>query len=248
VVRRGLSGSSRAHALGSFPAPAAEEEDTPLSWRSAPEASLSDWRIVTKGADAQRAEYHAHRAILGVGPRKSDYFARLFTSAGAALAEGSGSTSTLELEQTAFDAFPAFLDFVYEGKLEVDAASAVALLHLAHYLLNRALFDKAQQFIQDALGPGDDEVLAFVAPVLLEQATLYVLEEVGEACVTVCAALFLLQVPTHWTSLEPSLFLRVLTAVEDPDPPGGRPFSDALSEHIHAYCDRHKVCHRSLQC
>ena len=227
----------RRFTLGSFPAASttrtAAEEDKPLSWRDDPATSLSDWLVVTKEPGGKRAEFNVHRNILGAGPRKSDYFAQLFTgSAGVALAEGNSRTPTLDLEQTAFDAFPAFLDFVYEGKLEISDASAVALLHVAHYLLNRALFGEVQIFIEAALN--DDPGVA--APVFLEQAHLYHLEEVGDTCVTACAELFLGQEPSYCTHLEPRLFVRVIQAVETAD----IFLHYALSDHIKTYCDRHK--------
>ena len=68
--------------LGSFPMSAPEApvaEDAPLSWRSDPAESLSDWKIIAKGPGGETKEYHAHRAILGVGKRKSDFFAQRFT-------------------------------------------------------------------------------------------------------------------------------------------------------------------------
>jgi len=217
--------------LGSFPAARTlPGEAHPLSWHDDAATSLWDWLVATKGPGDQQAEFHAHRAILGAGPRKSDYFAQLFTgSAGAALAEGSGRTSTLALERTAFDAFPAFLDFLYEGKLEISDDSAVALLHLAHYLLNSALFDEVQQYIDESLDDNPQDA----ASVFLEEAHLYHLEEVADTCVVVCAEIFLEQDPAFCADLEPSLFLRILQAAETP---GGY----TLSDHIEAHCDFNK--------
>jgi len=218
-------------------------EARPLSWRSDPETSLWDWLIITV-AGGDRAEFYSHQAILGVGPRKSDYFAQLFTGrAGVALAEGNTRTSTLQLERTAFDAFPAFLDYMYEGKLSISDESAVALRYLADYLLCNALFNECGQFIgasieyrgdladiEDYFAAGD------AIAVFLEQAHLYHLEDVGDACVTACAERFFSIDPTCWTRLEPSLYLRVVQAVLVPD---GR-LCD-LSEYICAYCDDHAV-------
>jgi len=118
---------------------------------------------------------------------------------------------------------------LYEGKLKIRDASAVALLHLAHYLLNRVLFRAAQKFIEAAL----DDRLCDAAPVFLKQAHLYHLKEVRDTCVAACAEIFLRQDPTSCTLLEPSLFLRIIQAVKAPD--GHR-----LSNHIKAYCNRHK--------
>jgi len=223
----------RRFTLGSFPAASTADAAKPLRWCDDPATSLSDWLVVTTEPGGKRAEFNVHRNILGAGLRKSDYFAQLFFgSAGVALAEGNGRTSTLDLEQTAFDAFPAFLNFLYDGKLEISEASAVALLHLAHYLLNRALFGEVQRFIEAALN--DNPGVA--APVFLEQAHMYHLEEVGDTCVTVCAELFLGQDPTYCTHLEPRLFVRVIQAVETADVS----LQYALSDHIKTYCDRHK--------
>ena len=63
-----------------------------------------------------------HKVFLdGAGPRFSSYFNNgLFN---LEMKESQGNTTSLKLENTASEAFPAFLDYVYEVAME----SAVAL-------------------------------------------------------------------------------------------------------------------------
>ena len=124
---------------------------TPLCWRDDPESSLSDW-ILRVEAPGANATYHVHRAMLATGVRRSEYFARLFTGAGTSgLVENVQGSSTIPLEPSAANAFPAFLDFVYKGELTISDASAMALRHLAEYFFNRPLYDQVTTYLQSAL-------------------------------------------------------------------------------------------------
>ena len=63
-----------------------------------------------------------------------------FTGGGRCMRENTSMTTTLELDDSAADAFPVYLDFAYSGELDgIDSASATALLHLADYLACPAL-------------------------------------------------------------------------------------------------------------
>ena len=84
------------------PSPITTNDDK-LLWRQDPEESLSDWTIElsyeTTGdesggasTDTKTDTYHVHKAILASGPRKSEYFARLFKDGGR-FAESSSNTS-----------------------------------------------------------------------------------------------------------------------------------------------------------
>ena len=159
--------------LGGF-ADGFETSASPLCWRDPPESSLSDWTVHVAAPELPPATYHVHRAMLATGLRRSEYFSRLFTGAGASgLAESARRGSSVELQPSAARAFPAFLDFVYKGDLPIDNTSAIALLHLANYFLNRALFDRVTEYVQGVLeGDAADQA----APLYLGEADRFGLD------------------------------------------------------------------------
>ena len=212
---------------------------TPLCWRDDPESSLSDWilRVDSPGANAT---YHVHRATLATGVRRSEYFARLFTGAGTSgLVENVQGSSTIPLELSAANAFPAFLDFVYKGELAISDASAMALLHLAEYFLNRPLHDQVTKYVQTALkgAPGSEagNRTASSAPLFLAEANLYALDKAAGVCARVCATHLLTRDLGYCGELAPPLFLRVVEAVECTSPEQ----SIALSDHVAAFVNAH---------
>ena len=204
----------------------------PLSWRDDPDLSLSDWTITVKeDRTGVCVDYNVHKALIATGTRKSEYYVRLFTGSGAAgLAENSSRSSTLELQKSAAEAFPDFLDFVYTGTLKIGTGTAVALLHLASYLLNRALYDEVITYMQTALKGKNAKT---IAPHFLQEAHNYALEKPGNACTQVCANAFLEAEPGYCLELEPSLYLRVVQAI-----PRSRSHNDceSLSRHLANYC------------
>ena len=91
--------------FGEFSVPTEDGEPQRLSWRDDPERSLSDWTIiVTCGARTQT--FNVHKVMLAAGVQLSEYFKSVFTGGGRDLREGISKTTTLELEETAADAFP----------------------------------------------------------------------------------------------------------------------------------------------
>lgn len=54
----------------------------PLSWRTDPATSLSDWDVVVTweadGGGEETRTYHVHKQTLAVGPRSGAYWAKLF--------------------------------------------------------------------------------------------------------------------------------------------------------------------------
>ena len=100
-----------------------EASSQPLSWRLDPAVSLSDWIIEVRetGSSSRKAAvYHCHRSILSVGPRACKYFTRLFAPSSRHFSEASTSTTQLTLHDTAAEAFPVFLDFIYGGLLNIE--------------------------------------------------------------------------------------------------------------------------------
>jgi len=193
--------------LGSFDEVPGLEQPAQLSWRLAPDASLSDWtiKVETEGADPLRVqEYHCHRAVLGVGPRSCMHFVELFASPNY-FAKGKTSTSTLVLKANAAAAMPVFLDFVYSSvdPLDIWTGSAVALLELSNHLGCRACFTKVQGFIQADLS-------AKTSPIYILDASLFAAEKVLCAAIKVCAASFEEIPEVSLMELEPHLFEAVV--------------------------------------
>jgi hypothetical protein len=89
-------------------------------------------------------------ATLAAGPRKSEYFLRLFKDGGR-FAGSSSSTSCINLSSKLEAAvFPALLDYIYsvDHKLEICRETATALHHLGGCFEMRRLRWDAKQFIE----------------------------------------------------------------------------------------------------
>lgn len=91
--------------------------------------------------------YHVHKVILAKGPRRSEYFFRLFRDGGR-FAESETATSRIDLVEIAAKAFPQLLDYMYsiDGKQEVTTENASALPWLGQYFEMRRLRWDALQF------------------------------------------------------------------------------------------------------
>ena len=102
-----------------------------LSWRQNPSESFSDWTIevieedkANPGATSERAVYHVHRRVLAVGPKKSEYFAKIFKS------NSSANRTELRLTKRQAAVFPIALDYIYtdiDFDLEPEKAYAVSI-------------------------------------------------------------------------------------------------------------------------
>ena len=210
--------------FGDYTAAAEEGKSHQLSWRDDPERSLSDWTIVVRcGVTAVNQTFHVHKAMLAAGAQPSEYFKSLFIGGASGMREGSTKTTTLDLENSAAVAFPAYLDFAYIGELDATSASATALLHLAGYLRCRELHIAVTQFMQGDLC-GDNAAL------YLAEAERYSLEKVAAAALPVCAASLTGDGGGYVTALPPPLFCRVVHA------PERLCSSEELSRLVAAYC------------
>lgn len=108
-----------------------DDEEEELSWRMSPDKSMSDWtieiqtKIVGSGTNAQSTttlpsntvvQYHVHKSVLAVGPRRSQYFVKLFRSNATAALSTTNTTITtnlLEMDELTALAFPILLDYMY---------------------------------------------------------------------------------------------------------------------------------------
>ena len=129
-----------------------------LDWRLDPTSSHSDWtiEIVTKDEEQKPkvVEYHVHKVMLTVGPRKSGYFQKICRQ-DAEFHECTTCSSRIELEKIAADAFPVMLDYLYQQisqvQFQFETQSATALHFLGQYLDIHALRWDALQFIKNDL-------------------------------------------------------------------------------------------------
>ena len=206
--------------FGEFSVPTEDGEPQRLSWRDDPERSLSDWTIiVTCGARTQT--FNVHKVMLAAGVQLSEYFKSVFTGGGRDLREGISKTTTLELEETAANAFPHYLDFAYTGELNATSLTATALLHLANYLRCRQLHCAVTKFMQgDLCGTN--------ASLYLAEAERYSLEKVAAAALPVCAAS--IDKDDYLMALPPTLFCRVVGSPDRTCP------SEVLSTLVVQYC------------
>jgi len=122
-------------------------EENASAWRH---GSFSDWTIkvvcLSEGNDTdvdsdQYRNYHVHRVYLASGPRRSEYFQTLFSmmsssssrnndddndnnsknvTAGYVIEEITSRITKLPLPESAYRAFPRFLDYIYDGVFGVD--------------------------------------------------------------------------------------------------------------------------------
>lgn len=170
-------------------------EERPLLWRLDPQESWSDWTIIISAKatsvigssgrdDENKFTFHVHKVHLSVGQRKSEYFARLFQNSGVTEAEN--CTSSIDLESSAADAFPAFLDFIYSHPgthVEATATNAVALRYLSQYFGVRELFSNINSFIQRDLD-------ANTAHIYLLESSIYNDEKMLSHATKICAENF----------------------------------------------------------
>ena len=145
--------------------------DPPLSWRLEPLQSLSDWTIKIRSKHSGSVqEYHVHKNILAVGPCKSEYFCGLFRCSASdhnssnsnsnntiSIAESSTRTSCITLEDSAAQAFPHLLDFLYSPArtISVTTQNAVALRYLSQYFGIRMLHKKVMEFLTKDINLGN---------------------------------------------------------------------------------------------
>jgi hypothetical protein len=93
-----------------------------LKWRT--DDSFADWKIVIlvattppqkaarnqdSSTDKKHFSYNVRKCVLADGPRRSEYFVRLFENDGN-FAEAQDKTSRIELNELQAKAFPEFLD------------------------------------------------------------------------------------------------------------------------------------------
>ena len=148
--------------------------------------------------------YYVHRAVLGVGPKKGDFFADLFQKQRIAIEMSQQSDynnqrghdvnkgrdlepiTYIEVKPSAAAAFDTMLDFMYapnDTPAKTTTESAVALRHLSIALGIRELFNSVTPFIQKDLS-------AQTSPIYLFEAHRYKHEKLLNVALKICASHF----------------------------------------------------------
>ena len=105
-----------------------------LSWRQPPSESYSDWTIEVLDEDITdrqnnegSALNHVHRRVLAVGPKKSDFFAKIFK------VNSSINRNQLRFNKRQAAVFPIALDYIYTDiDLDLDTEKAYAVSSRVH--------------------------------------------------------------------------------------------------------------------
>jgi BTB/POZ domain len=124
--------------------------------------------------------FHVHKQNLACGPRRSEYFVKLFANKGN-FAESHDNTSRIELTELAAAAFPALLDYMYMvgQKMTFCTETATALYSLAKYFDVRRLRHDVKQFCfldmrqADTCGTYYEHATMLQEHAILEPATKY---------------------------------------------------------------------------
>ncbi|KAL7541298.1 hypothetical protein ACHAXR_012041 [Thalassiosira sp. AJA248-18] len=184
-----------------------------------------------KGKEVSKAEsnhhikyYHVHKAVVSVGPRRSEYFATLFKQ--NHLSEFATNTSHIKLEDSAADAFPAILDYIYTDKnIKFNTKNATAIRHMAHYFGIRSLWKRASAYIR-----GDFSLET--AAIYLHESILYHDEKLEHASIDILAERIEEVNRRTLTKLSPTSFERIVTS------PKLKCRSKKLSDIVLKYCQQ----------
>ena len=208
-----------------------------LSWRQNPSESFSDWTIEVVQTETQEKErFHVHRRVLAVGPKRSEYFARIFKK------KNTSNKSVLNLGKLEYSVFPMMLDYMYAGvNLHLNTTRAYALYSLAENVEVSSILQSVTEFYEKIMTK--DNIIHFITlgrgfcdKTLLEAAIGKCAEELRSIDQTVSA------------KLEPAILLRILQKLKTL-PRNYKCSSSHLSELV-AECVRsniYSLTHESLR-
>ena len=192
-------------------------------------------RSTKRHTNTASKRYYVHRAVLGVGPRKGDFFTDLFHKHRLAtenekddrdpITKDLDPVTHIEVKPSAAAAFGLMLDFMYapnDTPVKATTESAVALRHLSIALGIRELFNSVTPFIQKDLS-------ANTSPVYLFESFRYNHEKLFNVALKTCASNFEDIKLSSIIILPPHLLGKVL------DSPHFQCDSEALSSRIASY-------------
>jgi hypothetical protein len=130
----------------------------PLSSRFDPNSSFSDWAIEViavkdNGKIYILDKYHCHSNVLAGGPRRGNFFVKLFQRQ---MSKPTSSTriSKIKMYEAEAKSFPLVLDFMYcESTLSLSTDQAHILYSMADTFDIPQLKEAIKGFVQNAMGP-----------------------------------------------------------------------------------------------
>ena len=172
------------------------------SWRMKPSESLANFtlQILNQGS-GEVDEYHVHKHVLAVGPRRSEHLDAIFRSKTL-------SSTRISLEENAAKVFPLFLDYFYchDFEISITTETAVAYRNLAHIFKVTSLLAEAAGFILR------DVAISNMSTYIV-QSNQFKDQKVMKHIIAKCAdevEKIRISDPM-WSVMEPEQFLRVLS-------------------------------------
>ena len=193
--------------------------------------------VVEQGSRTPKADvYYVHKAMIAVGSRRAELLGRMIREAesargfGAQSSENATEHNTIMLESAA-DAFPAVLDFMYypDRELDMSVENAVPLVYIGKRYKIRALLELAEDFVENNLE-------STTAMYFLLDSYLYQLESILTRAIDVTAAHLGETVdfdPIY--RLPPTLFKRIILSKDL------RCDSELLSLIVYSYCGEREL-------
>ena len=194
--------------------------------------------VTEQGSSTPKADvYYVHKAMIAVGSRRAELLGRMIREAestargfGAHSSENAAVHNTIMLESAA-DAIPAVLDFMYypDRELDMSVENAVPLVYLGKRYKIRALLERAEDFVESNLE-------STTAMYFLLDSYLYQLESILTRAIDVTAAYLGETVdfdPIY--RLPPTLFKRIILSKDL------RCDSELLSLIVYSYCGEREL-------
>ncbi|GFH54411.1 hypothetical protein CTEN210_10887 [Chaetoceros tenuissimus] len=223
-----------------------------LSWRLDPQDSLSDWTLRVSSSDQNKIDkqshadrdydtkrsgphlnlltktFFVHKTVLGVGPRRSEFFANLFKNkTGDSRDDVNKTVTKIELLPSAVAVFPVMLDYLYAAPgspIEITTETAVALRHLASSFGIKEMFNETTSFIQSDMNV--DTAVTYLC-----EGKKFKNEKIVENATRIIASKFKEVKLTHLSILSPKELLPIITS-----PDLRIKCSESFSSRIGAYC------------
>jgi hypothetical protein len=173
------------------------------SWRLCASESFSDFSLqVLNEKTGEAVNYHVHRHMLAVGPRKSQYMEGVFHSE-------TSDAFQLILDEKSSALMPNLLDFIYchDYFIDVTTENVMSLRELSRVFKVLPLVKEATAFILKDMKSSN-------LSTYISEAAFFKDEQVQELIVRRCSEKIqsITVMDPLWAVMEPGLFLRVLSA------------------------------------
>ena len=223
-----------------------------LSWRLDPQDSLSDWTLRVSSSDQNKIDkqshtdrdydttrsrshlnlltktFFVHKTVLGVGPRRSEFFVNLFKNkTGDSRDDVNKNVTKIVLLPSAVAVFPVMLDYLYAAPgspVEITTETAVALRHLASSFGIKEMFNETTSFIKTDMNV--DTAVTYLC-----EGKKFKNEKIVENASRIIASKFKEVKLTHLSILSPTELLPIIAS-----PHLRINCSDSFSSRIGAYC------------